>query len=63
VGSMRAWLSKVVRSSCFRWVEVCVLGRCFVRLGYCVSKVFVFVECSRGNLDVCGRVNDDVAIE
>ena len=42
---------------------VVVLGRCSVRIGCCVSLLTVDTECSRGNVKVCGGVNDGVAIE
>ena len=43
--------------------EVAFLGRCFVSVGYCVSEVFVDMECSRGIVRACGGVNEDAAIE
>jgi len=43
--------------------EVRVLGRCFVRVGCCVSQVFVVIECGTGIVRVCGGVDEDVAIE
>ena len=39
------------------------MGRWSVRIGCCVSQVFVIVACSRGIVMVCGGVNDDVAIK
>ena len=41
----------------------CVLGRCFARIGYCVSQVFVDTECGGGIVSVYGGVDEDVAIE
>ena len=45
------------------FVEGHDLGRCFVRVSYCVLLLAVDIECSRGIVRVCGGVNDGVAIE
>ena len=39
--------------------------RCFVRVGYCFSKLFVGIACSYVivGMSVCGVVNEPVAIE
>ena len=39
------------------------LGRCFVRVGCCVSQVFVDFESISGIVRAFGGVNEDVAIE
>ena len=38
------------------------MGRCFVRVGYCVFLDIVDIECSRGIVGACGGVNDGVAM-
>jgi len=43
--------------------EVRVLGRCSVRVSFCVSLLAVDKECIRGIVRACGGVNDNVAIE
>jgi len=35
----------------------CNLGRCSLRVGYCVFQVFVDIYCIRGNVRVRGGVN------
>ena len=45
------------------FVRWCVLVRWFVRVGYCVLKFVVDVECSRGTVRECGGVDEGVAIE
>jgi len=44
-------------------IKVVVLGRCFVRVGYCVLLFVVVMVCSTGIVRVCGGVNYIVAIE
>ena len=43
--------------------EVAFLGRCFVRVGCCVSQVDVVMECSTVIVRAFGGVNNGVAIE
>ena len=43
--------------------EVAFLGRCFLRVCYCISLLVVDMKCSTGIVRVCGGVNEVVAIE
>ena len=43
--------------------EVRRSGRCFGRVGYCVSQVSVVMECSTEIMRVCGGVIDVAAVE
>ena len=43
--------------------EGCRSGRCSVRVGCCVSLLFVVIECRKWIVRVCGGVNDGVSIE
>ena len=44
-------------------VFIVSLGRCSVRVGYCVLQVFVVIECGGGTSGAYRGVNEDVAIE
>ena len=62
VGRMRTFLSNAGCSNCLlRGIRY--LGRCSVRVGYCVLQVFDVMVCNIETMRVCGEVYDVAAIE
>ena len=43
-------------------VEGCFLGRCSVRVGYCVLLLVVTMECGTGIVRVCSGVSELVSV-